>query len=328
MHAMTLLEPGGQLQWQESPTPRPQGREVLLQVEACAVCRTDLHVIDNELPDICHPITPGHQVVGRVVSGGPEAAIATGTRVGAAWLGWTCQQCSYCESAQENLCDDARFNGYQINGGFADHMIADSRYVFPLTETTPAVAIAPLLCGGLIGYRSLRMTGNAIKIGIYGFGSAAHLITQLAVHEGREVYAFTRPDDEMAAALARECGACWTGSSTEPAPLQLDAAIIFAPAGELVPKALKDVRKGGSVVCGGIHMSDIPSFPYADLWGERRIVSVANMTRQDGKEFLELASNAAVQAKTETWPLRQANDAIAALRTGKVNGTAVLVPNQ
>jgi propanol-preferring alcohol dehydrogenase len=327
MRAMVLPEAGSALEWRELPTPVPARHEILIAVEACAVCRTDLHVVDGELPQISYPIIPGHQVVGRIVQAGEDVDLALNSRVGAAWLAWTCQNCDYCKSGQENLCDSARFNGYHSNGGFADHMLADSRFVFPLGDRGTPAEIAPLLCGGLIGYRSLRLAGAGRKLGIYGFGSAAHIITQLAVHQGREVYAFTRQGDTSAAELASQCGACWTGGSDEAAPSALDAAIIFAPAGELVPKALTDLRKGGRVVCGGIHMSDIPSFPYAYLWGERSIKSVANMTRKDGSDFLHVAAAAGLRARTELWPLREANAALSQLRAGAVSGTAVLVPD-
>lgn len=326
MHAMTLQTRGGPLVWQEMSNPEPRGHELLIEVEACAVCRTDLHLLDGELPDISYPIVPGHQVVGKVVDCGEASSFKPGTRVGAAWLAGTCRSCRYCAEEHENLCDEARFNGYQVNGGYADYMLADSRYVFALPEETAAENLAPLLCGGLIGYRSLVMTGNARNLGIYGFGSAAHMITQLAVFQGRSVYAFTRPGDSAASELALECGACWTGSSTEAAPTELDAGIIFAPAGELVPKALGDLRKGGVVVCGGIHMSDIPSFPYAKLWGERIIRSVANMTREDGIRFMKLATEARLHTRVEVLPLREANTALARLRAGDVRGTLVLKP--
>jgi propanol-preferring alcohol dehydrogenase len=326
MRAMVLQRPGGKLNWLELPTPEPSGHDVLIAVEACAVCRTDLHVTDGELPDIHYPIIPGHQVVGRVLKAGNLATLEPGTRVGAAWLGWTCQACDYCNSDRENLCDTARFNGYQCNGGFADHFLADARYVFPLDESTAPEEIAPLLCGGLIGYRSLTMAGPGGKLGIYGFGSAAHLITQLAVHQGRDVYAFTRPGDTVAMRMAESCGVSWAGASDQPAPVELDAGIIFAPVGALVPKALKDMRKGGTVVCGGIHMSDIPAFPYADLWGERSIKSVANMTRADGREFLALAKKADIKPRVETWSLQEANTALRRLKEGAISGTAVLLP--
>jgi propanol-preferring alcohol dehydrogenase len=327
MQAMLLTEPGKSLQLSSMQTPTPKGHEVLLEIEACAVCRTDLHVVDNELPSIHYPIIPGHQVVGRVISTGKSSVISIGTRVGVAWLAGTCQSCSYCSDDRENLCDAAIFHGYMVNGGYADMMIADSRYIFPIASDRPAESIAPLLCGGLIGYRSLQMTGKSKQLGIYGFGSAAHLITQLAVYQGREIYAFTRPGDTAAQQLARACGAVWAGDSNMPAPTKLEAGIIFAAAGELVPKALTDLRKGGVVVCGGIHMSDIPSFPYADLWGERSIRSVANMTRKDGLEFMALATASGLEPRTESFPLSQANQALQRLRDGKISGTAVLVPD-
>jgi len=326
MRAMVLERPGGRLEWLELANPEPADHDVVLEVEACAVCRTDLHVLDGELPDIAYPVIPGHQVVGRVLKAGKLAALKPGMRVGAAWLGWSCQACDFCESNHENLCDTARFNGYQCNGGFAEQMLADGRYVFPLDDRLQPEELAPLLCGGLIGYRSLKKAGPARKLGIYGFGSAAHLVTQLAVYQGRDVYAFTRPGDSSAASLAESCGAHWAGGSDQPAPVPLDAAIIFAPVGALVPKALKDLRKGGTVVCGGIHMSDIPTFPYADLWGERSIVSVANMTRADGREFLALAKEANIKPRIETWSLQEANTALDRLGRGETNGTAVLLP--
>jgi len=327
MHGMALTAPGTELQWLPLDLPDPTAHEVLIEVEACAVCRTDLHVLDGELPDIPYPIVPGHQVVGKIVAAGAEAELAVGTHVGVAWLASTCQRCDYCRSGRENLCDQAQFNGYNRNGGYADHMLADSRFIFPLPDTAVAATFAPLLCGGLIGYRSLCKTGEANKLGIYGFGSAAHLITQLAVSQGREVYAFVRPGDQQAIRLALDCGACWAGSSLEPAPHLLDAGIIFAPAGELVPKALTDLRKGGVVVCGGIHMSDIPSFPYADLWGERRIESVANMTRADGQHFMRAAEKSHIQPQVECWPLQQANEVLELQRNGRISGTAVLIPS-
>jgi len=323
---MLLSKAGGTLEWHELPTPVPTGHEILIAVEACAVCRTDLHLIDGELPDIHYPIIPGHQVVGRIVQTGPDARLQLDTRVGAAWLGWTCQACEYCRNGQENLCDSARFNGLHLNGGYADYMLADSRYVFALSSAGSPAGLAPLLCGGLIGYRSLKKAGAGRKLGIYGFGSAAHMITQLAVHQGLEVYAFTRPGDASAAQLAHDCGACWVGGSATPAPVLLDAGIIFAPAGELVPNALTVMRKGGKVVCGGIHMSDIPSFPYSCLWGERTVTSVANMTRTDGTEFLEAAASVGLTAHTEIWPLREANTVLNRLRGGEITGTAVLLP--
>ncbi len=325
MRAMVLEKPGTELRLVEASQPAPKDHQVVIKVQACAVCRTDLHIVDGELPDIRYPVIPGHQVVGEITAVGACAELTVGTRVGVAWLGWTCGECEYCASERENLCDRARFNGYHVDGGYAGYMLADSRYCFSLDSSEPAEQIAPLLCGGLIGYRCLRLTGDAEKVGIYGFGSAAHLITQAAIHQGREIYAFTRPGDTAAAAFAGELGAAWVGGSDQAAPEPLDAAIIFAPVGALVPKALKDLKKGGSVICGGIHMSDIPGFPYADLWGEREIRSVANLTRRDGNEFLKLARDAKITAQIQTYALEDANAALAALRTGAVTGTAVLV---
>ena len=325
MRAMVLEKPGTELRLVETPQAAPKDQQVVIKVRACAVCRTDLHLVDGELPDIRYPVIPGHQVVGEITAVGGRAEPAVGARVGVAWLGWTCGECEYCASNRENLCDRARFNGYHVDGGYAEYMLADSRYCFPLDSSEPAEQIAPLLCGGLIGYRCLRLTGEAEKVGIYGFGSAAHLVTQAAIYQGREIYAFTRPGDEAAAVFARELGAVWVGGSDQPAPEPLDAAIIFAPVGALVPKALKDLKKGGTVICGGIHMSDIPRFPYADLWGEREIRSVANLTRQDGNQFMKLARDAKITAQIQTYALEEANAALAALRTGAITGTAVLV---
>jgi propanol-preferring alcohol dehydrogenase len=325
MRAMVLENPGTELRLVEASLPAPKDHQVVIKVQACAVCRTDLHLVDGELPDIRYPVIPGHQVVGEITAVGGRAELAVGARVGVAWLGWTCGECEYCASDRENLCDRARFNGYQVDGGYAEYMLADSRYCFSLDSSEPSEQIAPLLCGGLIGYRCLRLTGDAKKVGIYGFGSAAHLITQAAIHQGREIYAFTRPGDTAAAGFAGELGAAWVGGSNQAAPEPLDAAIIFAPVGALVPKALKDLKKGGMVICGGIHMSDIPGFPYADLWGERGIRSVANLTRRDGNEFLKLARDANITAQIQTYALEDANAALAALRTGAITGTAVLV---
>ena len=304
--------------------PEPTGSQVLVRVQACAVCRTDLHLQDGDLPQARLPVIPGHQAVGKVIATGAQAILPVGARVGAAWLAWTCGECGFCRSGRENLCDRAEFHGCQRDGGFATHLLADSRYCLPMGQALPAVATAPLLCAGLIGFRSLRMAGDAATIGIYGFGSAAHLITQVAVHEGRRVLAFTTPGDTAAQAFARETGACWAGGSDAAAPEPLDAALIFAPVGALVPKALRDVRKGGAVICGGIHMSDIPAFPYADLWGERQIRSVANLTRRDGIEFMEIAAATGIAARVTSYPLAQANTALADLRNGAINGTAVL----
>jgi propanol-preferring alcohol dehydrogenase len=299
---------------------------VLLRVRACGVCRTDLHVVDDELPGIHHPIVPGHEIVGEVVERGPEAGLAVGARVGVPWLGWTCGVCEYCRGDQENLCSAARFTGYQIDGGYADHVLADARYCLPLPAGLDDAHAAPLLCAGLIGYRALRMAGEARRIGIFGFGAAAHIVTQVARYQGRECLAFVRPGDDEAARFARRLGCSWAGGSDEQPPGALDAAIIFAPAGALVPAALAAVRPGGTVVCGGIHMSDIPSFPYALLWGERAIRSVANLTRRDGLEFLALAPRVPVHTEVITFPLEGANEALARLREGRLTGAAVLLP--
>ncbi|MGI9308668.1 MAG: zinc-dependent alcohol dehydrogenase family protein [Gammaproteobacteria bacterium] len=327
MRGMVIEKPGAELQLRELPIPSPIGAEVLVKVRACAVCRTDLHVLDGELPQIAYPVIPGHQVVGEVVAGGPDAVRQADTSVGISWLGSSCGSCRYCEHAQENLCDAASFNGYTVNGGYAEYMLADSRYCFELQHGQAAIQTAPLLCGGLIGYRSLCKADDAQRIGIYGYGSAAHLVTQLAKHQGREIYAFTRPGDEAAQQFAMQTGAVWAGNSDDIAPELLDAAIIFAPVGDLVPKALRDIRKGGVVVCGGIHMSDIPAFPYKDLWGERRVCSVANLTRRDGEEFLALVKAAKVHAETTSYPFEKAPQALEDLRCGRLKGTAVLIMN-
>jgi len=325
MQAMVFQKAHGNLVPESRPDPSPADREVLVQVAACAVCRTDLHVQDNDLVGQRYPIIPGHQVVGEVVKAGGDASIPEGSRVGITWLGWTCGDCNYCHTERENLCDRARFNGYQIDGGFADYMLVDSRYCIELDRSQPAAQIAPLLCAGLIGFRSLKMANDARRVGIYGFGSAAHIITQIAVQQNREIYAFTRPGDTSAQEFARELGAVWAGGSDSKSPQQLDAALIFAADGQLVPKALKDLNRGGCVVCGGIHMTDIPSFPYADLWGERRIQSVANLTRQDGNEFMSLVKQMNIRPKIETYALDDANQALDDLRHGRINGTAVLI---
>jgi propanol-preferring alcohol dehydrogenase len=325
MRAMVLREAGGKLQPERRAIPEPQHHEVLVRVSACGVCRTDLHVQDNELPDIAYPIVPGHQVVGNIIATGAESILPIGSRVGITWLAQTCGTCEFCRSGRENLCDDAKFNGYQVNGGFADFMLADSRFCLPLDDALPAAETTPLLCAGLIGFRSLRMAGDAKRIGIYGFGSAAHIITQVAVHEKRLIYAFTRSGDEAAQSFALRVGATWAGDSDHPAPEKLDAALIFAPDGRLVPKALTDLKKGGIVICGGIHMSDIPSFPYADLWEERHIRSVANLTRADGADFMSLVGHVPIHPEITTYPLEAANDALDDLRSGAINGTAVLV---
>ncbi|MDE0855245.1 MAG: zinc-dependent alcohol dehydrogenase family protein [Nevskia sp.] len=322
--AMVLEQPHGPLLLRGRPIPVARAGEVVIEVSACGVCRTDLHLLDAELPDIQYPIVPGHQVVGRVLFAGAQVALQPGQRVGLPWLGSTCGHCAYCDSGQENLCDAARFTGYQINGGYATHCLADARFVFPLPEDFADLEAAPLLCAGLIGYRSLRLCGDARCIGLYGFGAAAHLIAQLAVWQGRTVMAFTRPGDLRTQDFARSLGAAWAGASDQAPPQPLDAAIIFASAGELVPAALRAVRKGGTVVCGGIHMSDIPSFAYSILWGERCLRSVANLTRRDAQEFLELAPQVPLRSQVSVYPLEQANEALADLRAGRLQGAAVL----
>jgi alcohol dehydrogenase, propanol-preferring len=326
MKAMVLDRPGEPLRETERPLPTPGVGEVRLRVKACAVCRTDLHVVDGELPDLGRPVVPGHQIVGVVeaVGSGVER-LAVGRRVGVPWLGWTCGTCAFCTSGRENLCVKARFTGYQIDGGFAEQAVADARYCFPIPESYADVEAAPLLCAGLIGYRSLRMAGDAVRLGLYGFGAAAHIVIQVARHQGRRVFAFTRPGDRAAQAFALSLGAEWAGESGASAPEPLDAAILFAPAGELVPAALRAVDRGGTVVCAGIHMSDIPSFPYRILWEERVVRSVANLTRRDGEEFLALAPTVPVRTEVETLPLAAANEALDRLRTGRVRGAAVLV---
>jgi len=326
MLAMTLIEPRGRLQPVERALPQPGPGQLRVRVTACAVCRTDLHVVDDELPGIPHPIVPGHEIVGIVDARGDGTTTPAGARVGIPWLGHTCGHCSYCSEGRENLCDEARFTGYQLDGGYAEYAVADERFCLPLPASLDDAHAAPLLCAGLIGYRSLVMAGDARRLGIYGFGAAAHIVAQVAHHQGRECYGFVRPGDTNAAAFARELGCCWAGDSNQPPPEALDAAIIFAPAGELVPAALGAVRKGGTVVCGGIHMSDIPSFPYARLWGERVLRSVANLTRRDGVEFLALAPRIPIRTEVTVFPLEQANDALDALREGRLNGAAVLVP--
>lgn len=323
---MRLHRPGEPLRAEARVMPRPRGHEVLLQVHACAVCRTDLHVVDGELPDIPTPIVPGHEIVGEVIDCGPQSPWPVGTRLGVPWLASTCGICQFCRSGRENLCAAARFTGYQVDGGYAQHAIADGRYCFALPQTMDAVHAAPLLCAGLIGYRSLRMTEDARRLGLYGFGAAAHIVTQVARWQGREVYAFTRKDDTAARALALGLGAAWAGDSDSAPPVELDAAIIFAPVGSLVPAALRAVRRGGIVVCGGIHMSDIPQFPYSLLWGERVVRSVANLTRRDGEEFLRIAPQAVREVTVQTFDLQDANEALDRLRSGRLVGAAVLVP--
>ncbi|HEV7732878.1 MAG TPA: zinc-dependent alcohol dehydrogenase family protein [Candidatus Binatia bacterium] len=327
MRAMVLDAPHEPLRLVGRPSPAPGAHEVLLRTLACGVCRTDLHVVDGELPHPSLPLVPGHEIVGTVIGIGPDVdGIAQGDVVGVPWLGWTCGICAFCRSGRENLCPRARFTGYDLDGGYADEVVADHRYCFRIPEGHAPAAAAPLLCAGLIGYRSLRMAGDAHALGIYGFGAAAHIVAQVARWEGRRLYAFVRPGDETAKAFARSLGAVWAGDAGDIPPEPLDAAIIFAPAGELVPAALRAVQPGGIVVCGGIHMSDIPSFPYELLWGERTIRSVANLTRADATEFLTLAARIPVETTVQPYPLTEANRALDDLRAGRIQGAAVLVP--
>jgi propanol-preferring alcohol dehydrogenase len=324
---MVLSSPGGTLQLEERPDPRPGPGDLLISVEACGVCRTDVHILDGDLPGIRHPIVPGHEIVGIVEAVGRGVPTARlGTRVGVPWLGGTCGHCPYCAADRENLCDRPVFTGLTRDGGFATHVVASSDFSFALKGFDDPAAAAPLLCAGLIGWRSLKLCGEAHRIGLYGFGAAAHIIAQVCRWQGREVHAFTRPGDCAAQAHARSLGAIWAGGSDEIPPHPLDAAILFAPVGDLVPAALKVVRKGGRVVCGGIHMSDIPSFPYKLLWEERQILSVANLTREDAREFLALAPLVPVRTTTTVYPLASANQAISDLRSGAFQGAAVLVP--
>ncbi len=325
--AMMFDGPGRPLR-PASITPRDPGpTEIVIRVAACGVCRTDLHVVDGELTHPKLPLVPGHEIVGRVVALGRDVdRFHIGDRVGVPWLGWTCGQCDYCLGGRENLCPRARFTGYDIDGGYAGYTVADHRYCFPLPPSYSDVEAAPLLCAGLIGYRTLKMAGDARRVGIYGFGAAAHIVAQVARYQGREIYAFTSPGDVVAQDFARGLGAVWAGGSDAPSPAPLDAALIFAPVGPLVPAALKAVDKGGTVVCGGIHMSDIPSFPYSVLWEERTLRSVANLTRRDAEEFLALAPKADVVTHTSAMPLGQANEALSMLREGRLSGAAVLVP--
>ena len=327
---MALTRGGlGRLEPVEIPRPSPGRSEVLVKILACGVCRTDLHVVDGELPDPAIPIVPGHEIVGRVEAvGGDGGAHRIGDRVGIPWLGWSCGKCEYCRSDRENLCPYAKYTGYQRNGGYAEYAIADASYSFPIPEKYDDAHAAPLLCAGLIGYRAYRMAGSGKRIGVYGFGAAAHIITQVAVFHGREVYAFVTPGDQTALTFAREVGAAWAGFSNEPAPVSLDSAIIFAPVGPLVPEALSRVAPGGVVVCAGIHMSDIPSFPYRLLWQERIVRSVANLTRQDAREFLAIARDAPKRTHVRTYPLAEANGALADLRSGRLSGAAVLIPER
>ncbi|MBX5453821.1 MAG: zinc-dependent alcohol dehydrogenase family protein [Acidobacteriia bacterium] len=328
MFAMVFRRPGEPLIPTELPRPEPARGQVLVKVAACAVCRTDLHVVDGELPNPKLPLIPGHEIIGRVAAiGAGVEGFAIGDRIGIPWLGWTCGHCTYCRTGRENLCPEARFTGYTLDGGFAEYTVADARYCFPIDARYDDVSAAPLMCAGLIGYRALRMAGEAKRLGIYGFGAAGHIAAQVARYKGQELYAFTRPGDVEAQAFARRIAGGWVGASDETPPEQLDAAIIFAPVGALVPAALRAVAPGGVVVCGGIHMSDIPSFPYAWLWQERSLRSVANLTRQDGKEFLALAPKVPVVTETTRFPLKEANAALTALREGKLSGAAVLVPD-
>jgi propanol-preferring alcohol dehydrogenase len=327
MRAMMLYGARQPLQAVDLPTPRPGPGEVLIRIRACAVCRTDLHIVDGELPRPKLPLIPGHEIVGVVAEAGKGAGrFRVGDRVGVPWLGWTCGSCQYCATNRENLCDQALFTGYTRDGGYAEYTVADQRFCFPLPNGYSDAEAAPLLCAGFIGYRSLVKTGDARRVGIYGFGAAAHIVVQVARFEGREIYAFTRRGDSQAQRFAKSLGAVWAGDSTLPPPAALDAAILFAPVGELVPLALRAVGKGGTVVCGGIHMSDIPAFPYALLWEERTLCSVANLTRRDGEKFLAIAPRVPVRATVGTFPLAQANDALENLRLGKMEGAAVLVP--
>ena len=323
MQAMVLDAPQRPLREAELPIPEPGAGEVLLEVAACGVCRTDLHVVDGELTEPKLPLVPGHQIVARVVADGER--FRSGDRVGVPWLGWTCGVCRFCRSGRENLCDRARFTGYQRDGGYAGLAVADERFCFPIPAGYPDLQAAPLLCAGLIGYRTLKLADDAERIGIYGFGAAAHIVCQVARHQGRRVFAFTRAGDEPTQRFALELGAEWAGDALGPPPEELDAALIFAPVGDLVPPALRAVGKGGTVVCGGIHMSDIPQMPYDLLWGERTLRSVANLTRADGVEFLELAPRVPVRTEVETFPLARANEALESLRAGTVRGAAVLV---
>ena len=323
---MVLEQLGKPLQLRDLPTPVPGPGQLLVRVATCAICRTDLHIVDGELPNPKLPLIPGHEIVGYVKQMGVGVdGFSIGDRVGIPWLGWTDGECPYCRSHRENLCDFARFTGYTIDGGYAEFTIADARFCFRLPDQYDDISAAPLLCAGLLGYRSLKKAGDSVRLGFYGFGAAAHLIAQVARYEGRQVFAFTRPGDKAGQDFARKLGVVWADGSDQMPPEKLDAAIIFAPVGELVPIALRAVAKGGIVVCGGIHMSDIPSFPYADLWGERTICSIANLTREDGKEFLALAPRVPVQTQTQTFRLEEANTALDRLRSGQLEGAAVLL---
>ncbi|MDE2366511.1 MAG: zinc-dependent alcohol dehydrogenase family protein [Betaproteobacteria bacterium] len=325
---MVLNAPGSILQMCSMPLPELGPDQLLVEVAACAVCRTDLHVVDGELPDPKLPVIPGHEIVGRVVACGANVKdFSIGERIGIPWLGWTCGHCRYCLSGHENLCVNAKFTGYQIDGGYAEYTVADARYCFRIPGMYSDAEAAPLLCAGLIGYRALKMTGDAERVGIYGFGAAAHIVAQILRYQGRKLFAFTRPGDTVAQEFAARMGAAWTGNSDTIPPEELDAAIIFAPVGALVPASLRAIRPGGIVVCGGIHMSDIPAFPYDILWREKRLVSVANLTRKDAEEFLALAPEVPIRVTTQLFPLSQANTALENLRNGNLTGAAVLMPD-
>jgi propanol-preferring alcohol dehydrogenase len=326
MRAMLFEEPGQPLRLVDLPVPKPGIGQILIRVRACAVCRTDLHVIDGELPNPKLPLVPGHEIVGTVEQLGQTVErFEIGDRVGVPWLGWTCGECSFCRSGRENLCDRAKFTGFTLDGGYAEYTVADQRFCFPVPDSYGDAEAAPLLCAGLIGYRSLVKAGAGKRLGIYGFGAAAHIVAQVARHQKRRIYAFTRPGDQQAKDFALKLGAVWAGASGEAPPEKLDAAIIFAPAGELVPHALRALDKGGVVVCGGIHMSDIPSFPYSILWEERSLCSVANLTRRDGEEFMALAPQVPVRTEVQTFRLEEANEALSQLRKGHIHGAAVLI---
>jgi propanol-preferring alcohol dehydrogenase len=326
MRAMVLDAPKQSLQLRDVSKPRPGAGQLLVRVSTCAVCRTDLHIVDGELPEPKLPLIPGHQIVGRVEEIGRDMKnFRENDRVGIPWLGWTCGECKFCQSGRENLCDRAHFTGYNIDGGYAEYAVADARFCFPISEGFEDVAGAPLLCAGLIGFRALRKCGDPKRLGLYGFGASAHIVCQVARFEGREVFAFTRPGDSETQQFAQRLRANWTGGSDESPPKKMDAAIIFAPVGSLMPLALRHLEKGGVVVSAGIHMSDIPTFPYRDLWGERVLCSVANLTRHDGEEFLQIAPRIPIKTETETFPLEQANEALTRLRSGQLNGAAVLI---
>ena len=328
MKAVVLEKQGGPLKVVDRPCPEPGPGEILVRVGACAVCRTDLHILDGDLIEPKLPLILGHEIIGRIeTTGSGVTQVRPGDRVGIPWLGGTCGTCTFCRAGKENLCDRPRFTGYNVDGGFSDVTVADARFVFPIPASYDDISAAPLLCAGFIGYRALRMAGDARRLGLYGFGAAAHIIAQVARHESREVFAFTRPGDAAGQAFARSLGAVWAGDSDQSPPQPLDAAIIFAPVGSLVPRALQEIIKGGVVVCAGIHMSEIPAFPYIDLWGERVIRSVANLTRQDGEEFLALAPQIPVRTQVETFPLESAGEVLERLRAGRIKGAAVLTPD-